>query len=75
MLVEALLEDPCAYPRIFQNRGGKTFLKKWGITTKFFKKHYLRSRTKYNGPLIEPKLSIRYFIGLIFCKIQSIFTN
>ena len=58
-----------------QNRGDKTFLKKWGITTKFFKKHYLRSKTKYDGPLIEPKLSFQYFIGLIFCKIQSIFTT
>mgnify|MGYP001158767631 CR=1 FL=1 len=57
-----------------QNRGDKTFLKKWGITTKFFKKYYLRTKTKYDGPLIEPKLSIQYFIGLIFCKIQSIFT-
>ena len=30
-----------------QNRGDKTFLKKWGITTKFFKKYYLKSKTKY----------------------------
>ncbi len=29
-----------------QNRGDKTFLKKWGITTNFFKKHYLRTKTK-----------------------------
>ena len=57
-----------------QNRGDKTFLKKWGITTKFFKKHYLRSKTKFNGPLNEPKLTIGYIIGLISCKIQSIFT-
>ena len=57
-----------------QNRGDKIFLKKWGITTKFFKKHYLRSKTKYDGPLTEPKLSIEYFIGLLSCKIQSIFT-
>ena len=57
-----------------QNRGDKTFLKKWGITTKFFKKYYLKSKTKYDGPLTEPKLSIGYFIGLLSCKIQSIFT-
>ena len=40
-----------------QNRGDKTFLKKWGITTKFFKKYYLKSKTKYNGPLSEPKIT------------------
>ena len=56
-----------------QNRGDKTFLKKWGITTKFFKKHYLRSKTKYNGPLKEPSRDLSYIIGLISCKIQSIF--
>ena len=57
-----------------QNRGDKTFLKKWGITTKFFKKYYLKSKTKYDGPLTEPRLSIGYFIGLLSCKIKSIFT-
>ena len=56
-----------------QNRGDKTFLKKWGITTKFFKKHYLRSKTKYNGPLNEPNRDLNYIFGLISCKIQSIF--
>ena len=56
------------------NRGDKTFLKKWGITTKFFKKYYLRSKTKYDGPLSEPKVTIGYIIGLLFCKIQSFFT-
>ena len=57
-----------------QNRGDKTFLKKWGITTKFFKKHYLRSKTKYDGPLNEPNITLGYIIGLLSCKIQSIFT-
>jgi len=57
-----------------QNRGDKTFLKKWGITTKFFKKYYLKSKTKYNGPLSEPKISIGYILGFLSCKIQSIFT-
>ena len=57
-----------------QNRGDKTFLKKWGITTKFFKKHYLRSKTKYDGPLNEPNITLGYIIGLVSCKIQSIFT-
>ena len=57
-----------------QNRGDKTFLKKWGITTNFFKKHYLRTKTKYDGPLTEPKVTISYILGLLSCKIQSIFT-
>ena len=58
---------------LIQNRGDKTFLKKWGITTKFFKKHYLKSKTKYNGPLKEPDKTIGYIFGLLSCKIQSIF--
>ena len=57
-----------------QNRGDKTFLKKWGISTKFFKKYYLKSKTKYNGPLNEPNVTIGYILGLLSCKIQSIFT-
>ena len=56
-----------------QNRGDKTFLKKWGITTKFFNKHYLKSITKYNGPLKEPDKTLGYIFGLLSCKIQSIF--
>ena len=58
---------------VIQNRGDKIFLKKWGITTKFFKKYYLRSKTKYDGPLKEPNLSINYIFGLLYCKIKSIF--
>ena len=57
-----------------QNKGDKTFLKKWGISTKFFKKYYLKSKTKYNGPLNEPNVTIGYILGLLSCKIQSIFT-
>ncbi len=57
-----------------QNRGDKTFLKKWGITTKFFKKYYLRSKTKYDGPLHEPNITPGYIFGLLSCKIQSFFT-
>ncbi len=41
--------------KIKQNRGDNTFLIKWGFSTSFFKKHYLKSKTKYNGPLSEPK--------------------
>ena len=57
-----------------QNRGDKTFLKKWGITTKFFKKYYLKSKTKYDGPLSDPKITLGYIVELIGCKVKSIFT-
>ena len=59
---------------LIQNRGDKTFLMKWGISTKFFKKYYLKSKTKYNGPLKEPNITIGYILGLLSCKIQSFFT-
>ena len=55
---------------LIQNNGDYTFLKKWGITTKFFKKHYLRSRSIYEGPLPNPKKSFIYFIELFFCKFR-----
>tara|TARA_B100001121_G_C18646807_1_gene602104 strand:- start:103 stop:936 length:834 start_codon:yes stop_codon:yes gene_type:complete len=58
---------------LIQNKGDKTFLKKWGISTKFFKKYYLRSRTRYNGPLSEPKKNIFFFLDLLVCKIKLIF--
>ena len=53
-----------------QNRGDKTFLKKWGFSTKFFKKYYLKSKTKYEGPLSEPKKTFNYFLDLLICKIR-----
>tara|TARA_B100000900_G_C20478566_1_gene674462 strand:+ start:263 stop:1096 length:834 start_codon:yes stop_codon:yes gene_type:complete len=55
-----------------QNKGDKTFLKKWGISTKFFKKYYLKSKTKYDGPLKEPKKDLFFFIDLAICKIKLI---
>ena len=57
-----------------QNKGDRTFLKKWGITTKFFKKYYLKSRTKYMGPLSEPNLTINYLFELLLCKVRKFFT-
>ena len=56
-----------------QNRGDKTFLKKWGFSTKFFKKHYLKSKSKYEGPLNEPKKTFTYFFDLLICKIRLFF--
>ena len=56
-----------------QNSGEKTFLKKWGITTKFFKKHYLKTNTEYMGPLSEPKKNFIYYLDLLLCKIKLLF--
>jgi len=56
-----------------QNRGDKTFLKKWGFSTKFFKKYYLKSKTKYEGPLNKPKKTFNYFLDLLICKIRLFF--
>jgi len=56
-----------------QNKGDRTFLKKWGMSTKFFKKHYLKSKTEYKGPLTEPLKNFDYFFDLLICKIKLIF--
>ena len=37
-------------------------------------KYYLRSKTRYNGPLHEPNITPGYIFGLLSCKIQSFFT-
>tara|TARA_A100001015_G_scaffold311912_1_gene416096 strand:+ start:2753 stop:3604 length:852 start_codon:yes stop_codon:yes gene_type:complete len=55
------------------NNGAKTFLLKWGISIKFFKKHYLRSDQTFKEVLSEPKRNLNYYIGLIKCKISYYF--
>jgi len=55
---------------IIKNKGDETFLKKWGITTKFFKKYYLKSKTRYYGPLKNPNKNICYYFDLFRCKIK-----
>ena len=52
------------------NNGAKTFLLKWGISIKFFKKYYLRSNEKYDGLLTEPKKSFLYYFDFFKCKIS-----
>jgi len=56
------------------NNGSKIFLKKWGISIKFFKKHYLRSNEKFNGPLKDPVNNFTYQLDLLKCK-ASFFYN
>jgi len=58
---------------IIRNSGDVTFLKKWGITTKFFKKYYLKSKTKYYGPLENPNKNIFYYFDLLKCKIKLLY--
>lgn len=52
------------------NNGARTFLLKWGISIKFFKKYYLRSDQVFEDSLSEPKKSLNYYIALIKCKIS-----
>ena len=47
------------------NNGAKTFLLKWGVSIKFFKKHYLRSDQKFDGLLLEPVKNFSYFYDLL----------
>ena len=55
------------------NNGAKTFLLKWGISIKFFKKHYLKSDRKFDGPLGNPNKNFIYYIDLLKCKISFLF--
>ena len=55
------------------SKGGKIFLLKWGITIKFFKKFYLRSDQKYNGPVNNPNKNLNFFIKLMLCKINYMY--
>ena len=55
---------------MIQNKGDITFLKKWGISTKFFKKHYLKSRTKFCGELVSPSKDFSYYFELFLDKLK-----
>ena len=55
------------------SRGGKIFLLKWGISIRFFKKFFLQSDTRYNGPLNEPKISLNYLLNLIINKLNYLY--
>ena len=57
------------------NKGSKTFLLKWGFTIKFFKKHYLKTDTLFEGPLNEPKKNISFFYDLLKCKFSLLYTK
>ena len=56
-----------------KNRGEITFLKKWGFSTKFFKKYYLKSKSVYDGELSNPVKNIFYFLDLYLCKLKKFY--
>ena len=56
------------------NNGSKTFLLKWGITIKFFKKYYLRSEEEFDGLLTLPNKNFLFYYDFIRCKL-SFFYN
>ena len=60
---------------IIKNNGDKTFLKKWGISIKFFKKYFLKSKTKFLGPLTNPKKNFFFYYDLLICKIKKIYIS
>ena len=55
---------------LVRNKGAKSFLRKWGITVDFFKKYYLRTGTKYTGPLNEPAKNFTYFVDFFISKLK-----
>ena len=55
------------------NNGAKTFLLKWGISIKFFKKYYLRSDTEFFNILDEPNKNFFYYLELMKCKVSLLF--
>jgi glycosyltransferase involved in cell wall biosynthesis len=59
----------------YGSRGSKLFLLKWGISIRFFKKYYLKSNDKYDGPLLEPIINKNYLLELLICKIYYFYLN
>ena len=55
------------------NNGAKTFLLKWGISIKFFKKFYLRSDEEFQSILTDPNKNFFYYLGFIKCRISFYF--
>ena len=51
------------------SKGAKIFLLKWGLSIKFFKKHFLKSDKKYTGPLNEPSKNLFFYLDLLVCKL------
>ena len=52
------------------SRGAKIFLLKWGLSINFFKRFILKSNTKFEGPLNQPRKNINYIFNFLLCKIN-----
>ena len=57
----------------YGSKSSKLFLLKWGISIKFFKKFYLKSSEKYNGPLTKPVKDTKYFLNLFLSKFHYLY--
>ena len=57
----------------YGSKSGKLFILKWGFSIKFFKKFYLRSNNKYQGPLVGPKKNTGFYINLLLCRVHYIY--
>ena len=57
----------------YGSKSSKLFLLKWGISIKFFKKFYLKSGDKYEGPLSKPSKNIEYFHRLFLVKFHYLY--
>ena len=55
------------------NNGAEIFILKWGISIKFFRKHYLKVDTKYDGLLKDPNKNFIYYKDLLNCKFKYIY--
>ena len=52
------------------SRGAKIFLLKWGMSINFFKRFFLKSETRYDGKLTEPKKNLIFLFNLFLCKLN-----
>ena len=57
------------------SKSSKIFLKKWGITIKFFRKYYLKSDTIYDTELKEPKKNLSYLFNYLLCKLNYFYVK
>jgi len=57
------------------SRGGKIFLLKWGISINFFKKFFLNSDTVYINELRDPKISFKFLIRYLLCKLNYFYVK
>ena len=60
---------------IIKNKGTKKFLLKWGFSPRFFRKYYLKGEgiNIYNGPLSEPKITLKMFVDLMINKLKFLY--